>query len=175
MDPIRLMGIREQVQRAEFFLAQAGSSSDARHKHWYLVASVYFARAAVEIILEATDNAVAREQVESALAEKLPNYSLMERIRIHDFHRFGLLQRAGTFLGGAVKLTANRGSVEIALPDSGLTTTVTGWSAVRKQRPLLTRGDEVFDDDGKKWLRLEFVVSEFVAALPRAVDFLEEL
>jgi len=85
-----------------------------------LIAAIYPARAIVELMLEALDKKELtsfqnkdagknRGEFENLIAPKLPQYYLIEKIRIHDFHRFGCLPpqpgERVLFYGGPIKLT----------------------------------------------------------------------
>jgi hypothetical protein len=158
MSSIRLRGILEQYERARFFLAEGKASEDEVARFRRLVAVIYFARAVVELMLECADKqeiAITRAAVESELLKRLPYSPLIERLRIHDFHRFGLLQDACTFLGGPVKITASCGGAELAISSNGIVKATSGSSRIEEHRSLLTRNGEVFDDEGQRWVRVE--------------------
>ena len=48
----RFQGILEQFERAKLFLAEARASKDRKDRFRRLVASIYFSRAIVELMLE---------------------------------------------------------------------------------------------------------------------------
>jgi hypothetical protein len=187
-DP-RVRGVREHYARARLFLREALASSDPADRFRRLVAAVYPARAAVEVMLDAAkwqhlnayrnaDGNQSRKDLEAVIAPKLPRYFLLEKVRIHDFHRFGVLPQAGLFLHGPVKLTASRGDAGIAVPltpGEGRTVIETGNSRVQEQRPLQMMGDQVFDEDANAYFGLDKVLADYLDALPAVIEEFERL
>jgi len=114
-DP-RVAGVREHYERVKFFHALAERCSDPVGKFRLLVAGVYSARGVVELILDKADKGQlnrTRQDLEPHLRAQIPWYDLIERIRIHDFHRFGLVLPDPRFrvtsLCGPVDLQARKG------------------------------------------------------------------
>ena len=91
-----------------------------------------------------------RERYEHTLLP-LAHYALIERMRIHDFHRFGLLPPdpnfSSVFIGGPIRATAQPGAAQIALEGSGLKVSITGNSRVNLQRPLVEQDGMFLDED----------------------------
>ena len=103
----------------------------------HLVAAVYFARATVELTLEAArkqEITKSPKDLEKFLVAQPPRYHLVVKIRIRDFHRFGVLQRPGLFVGGPIKLrlSGKRGFASIALTAKGLLKRTTKGSVVKE-------------------------------------------
>jgi hypothetical protein len=90
-----------------------------------MVAAIYSCRAFSELLLEAADHRelrvedryLTRQDVEADLMSRLPFYFLVERIRIHDFHRFGISppnpQVNQVFIGGPITLKTQHGTAAI--------------------------------------------------------------
>lgn len=178
----RSEGIWEQLDRAQAFLREAKASKDQLFRFRHAIAAAYFGRAVIELMLEAAakeEVSRSREELEGLLREVLPRYNLIEKIRIHDFHRFGLtLHQRGVLAGGPVKLKvakAKGSTAAIALGPTGLIKTATGASKIVEERVLLTREDRVLDDETGEWLEIDKAVAEFVTALPAAIDRFESL
>jgi hypothetical protein len=97
---------------------------------------------------------VNRDTLERQISGKLPYYPLIERIRIHDFHRFGLVppdpNLKQVMFGGPMKLMAQKGAAAVALTPQGQRASTTGNSQVQFQRPLLVQDGDFFDDDSSK-------------------------
>lgn len=98
------------------------------------------------MILEAADKGElsrTREELKLHLREQIPWYDLIERIRIHDSHRFGLMPPGPRFtfvmVAQPVKLRAQDGDAIYRVPASGLEKLTTGTSDIQEQRPLLSR------------------------------------
>jgi len=171
-DP-RLQGIIEQYERAKVFRREAQSYNDPRERLRRLMASVYFARAIVEIMLESADMEVvkiSRPDLERRLIALLPGYMLLEKLRIHDFHRFGVLPRQGWFMGGLVKLRAQGGHAVIALGADGPEVSTSGNSKVVGQRPLNMEGDMVLDEEAGQYVTIDQVLDRYLEAIPRAIS-----
>lgn len=170
-DP-RLRGIIEQYERAKLFLCEAQESGDPIDRFRRLIASVYFARAIVEIMLEAAVMEVvkiARDELERRLVAVLPGYLLLEKVRIHDFHRFGVIPIRGVSLGGLVRLRVQSGHAAIALGPDGPEISTSGQSQVIQQRALYMAGDRVFDDESGQYVTLEQLLTTYLEAVPRAI------
>jgi hypothetical protein len=169
----RVEGIREQFERSKLFLKEASASTDRLARFRRLVASIYFARAVVELMLEAADKQEVkkgRKELEKMLKSTLPRYLLIEKLRIHDFHRFGLLERPGFFLGGTIKLIANQGGASLRITPWGPKITLTGSSRVKRMRPLTMNGDKALDEDKNEYIPIERILSEYLDAVPKAID-----
>lgn len=91
-DP-RISGVKEQHRRIRSFLKIADNEKDAATVFRLHIACIYFARGIIELIFEAADKkqiSSSREQLKEQLPGKLRWFNLIEKIRIHDFHRFGI-------------------------------------------------------------------------------------
>jgi hypothetical protein len=171
-DP-RLQGIIEQYERAKLFVGEAQNYSDPRDRFRRLMAAVYFARAIVELMLESADMEVVkipRPDLERRLIAMLPGYMLLEKLRIHDFHRFGVLPRPGWFMGGLVTLRAQRGHAVLALGDDGPEISTSGNSKVIGQRPLHMEAGRVFDEDTAQYVTIDHILERYLEAVPVAIS-----
>ena len=86
-------GILEHFERVVLFNNLAHHLQDAGHRYRLFLAAIYSCQAIVELMYEeCTDKlvSVTREELKAALKPLLPGFSLIEKIRIHDFHRFGI-------------------------------------------------------------------------------------
>jgi hypothetical protein len=186
MEGPRLRGIREHLERAQFLFDTAQGESDPKAVFRLMLAAVYSCRAITELMLEAAGKQevnspddptvkLTRTELEALVSAKLPFYALIERIRIHDFHRFGLVPPDPTkrelMLGGTVKLLAQGGGAAYAIASNGPHTSVTGPSKVQPQRPLLVDDGLFFDDESSKYVTLSAVVEQF---LVKAGDVISE-
>jgi hypothetical protein len=186
----RLAGVVEQFQRLRWLLGSADKAPNAETRFRVLILAVYPARAMTEIMLEAamkqelqgyqdSDEKKTRDEFESTHLSSLPFYLLIEKIRIHDFHRFGCTPVfPGVLLRGPLKLTASAGEVAIALPvggEGGKQVVTTGKSKVQEQRPLLQRGDEFWDDASNAYLKLDQILVPFINAVQPVIAKFESL
>lgn len=162
MEGPRLRGTREHLERAQFLLDLAVKEKDAKAAYRLMLAAVYSCRALTELMFEAAEKQevkhlndpnpkVNRDTLEGQISGKLPYYTLVERIRIHDFHRFGLVppdpNLKQVMFGGPMKLMAQKGAAAVAVTAQGPRASTTGNSQVQFQRPLLVQDGEFFDDD----------------------------
>ena len=143
MEHPRLRGVREHLERAHFLLDLAVKGKDAKAAYRLMLAAVYSCRALTELMLEAAqkqemkhlkdpDPKVNRDTLEGQISGKLPYYPLVERIRIHDFHRFGLVppdpnRKQGMF-AGPMKLMVQKGTAAVAVTAQGPRAPTTGNS-----------------------------------------------
>lgn len=174
----RLEGITEQFERAKLFFNEAIQSTDKLDKFRRFVATIYFAGAIAEIMLDAAKNKeikVSKNALKKILIAKLPRCMLVIKLRTHDFHRFGLLERAGMFMGGPVKLTASNGMVQVRYTAQGPVVTKTGNSKFEGQRPLLMCGDKVFDEEQGVYVSLQEVLSDYLTAVPEVIEEFRKL
>jgi hypothetical protein len=186
----RTRGIREHLERARFLLSLSEKEESSTSKYHLMLASMYSCRAICELMLEAAEkqevkslnannSTSSRNALEALILPKLPYYSLIERIRIHDFHRFGLVAPNPEFIetmyGGPIKLTAQRGMASIAIPPSGPVVTLTGGSSIKMQRPLLVSDGKFFDDDSSTYVDLGEILNAFLAKAPQVVSEFAQL
>lgn len=177
-DP-RVAGVREHYERVKFFHALAEGCPDPTGKFRLLLAGVYSARAVVELIVEAVVdkgqeapekgqiNAM-RKNLKARLRKQIPWYDLIERVRIHDFHRFGLvppdLRFRAMMLGGPVALGARKGTAIYCVAATGPKKLTTGNSEIREQRPLLSTDGKFFDDTTRQYISLDKIIRDFIRA-----------
>ena len=169
----RLEGVNEQLERAKLFLSEAANSKDPVDRLRRFMASNYFARAIAEIMFEASEKQEmerSRDELNLLFEQDIPHFRLLEKIRIHDFHRFGILHRAErVFVGGPIKLKVSGGVAALRIGSDGFQVITTGQSEVNQQRPLITSGDQVFDEESNKYLSFEEVLTKYLAAVPAVI------
>ena len=180
LDP-RVAGVREHYERIRLFLHLAGETAEPAGKFRLMMAPIYCARAVIELMFEAADKQqvpTTREDLKKTLPSKLPWFNLIERIRIHDFHRFGLTppnpDMIMSFQGGPIKLRAQKGAAIYTIQANGPKAIVSGDSSVEEQRPLLRKDDGFFDDDTKQYVTLEKILSDFLDAVPAVIAQFEK-
>jgi len=186
----RLLGIKEQHFRALRFLRLSRSCKKQESKFRNLIAAVYPARAIAELMLESArkqeltgfrnkDMEKSARDFEQVLEPKLPYYSLVKKIRFHDFHRFGCIPpnpaHHNVFLGGPVKLVAKKGKAAIVLTSKGPEYIETGDSSIKQQRPLCTKDGFFFDEVSEQYLSLETILEEYLQAIPKTIAEFESL
>jgi hypothetical protein len=181
-------GIHEHVERVGFFFDLARTVPDPKSRYRLMLAAIYSCRAATELMLEAAekqeirslvnpDAKVRRDDLEERLRPQIPFYDLIERIRIHDFHRFGLEppdeNTSHVMLGGPVKVL---GGASVAVTDAGLEVSLpTKAAAVKFNRPLLSHDGDFFDEGSKRYVTLDEILSAFLAASPTFLLEVERL
>ena len=176
----RLAGIIEQFERAKLFYNESIRSTEKLDRFRRFIATIYFGRAVVELMLEAAEKQevnMTRGDLEKILICKLPRYLLIEKLRIHDFHRFGLLLRQGFFGGGPFKLIlkASKDRVTLQETSQGPMITKTGKSEIKEQRVLRMKGDKVFDEEQGEYVSLQEVLSDYLDAIPQAIEEFRKL
>jgi hypothetical protein len=175
-DP-RAAGMREHLARTTMFLEVARSTRDPVARFRFLIAGIYFARGIVELMFEAADKEQVssnRDQLKHQLPRKLPWYALIERLRIHDFHRFGLTppdaKMKVLFQGGPIKLRSRKGAAVYTITSQGPQAHVTGASSINEQRPLLGSDGKFFDEETKQCVSLEQILTDFAKAAPAVIE-----
>jgi hypothetical protein len=180
----RLQGIYEHLGRVQLLFALAQQISDAQTKYRLLIISVYSCRAITEIMLEAAEKQEVRgftnrKALEIQIESKIPFYFLIERIRIHDFHRFGLVPPDPNFkqvmLRGKIEMIAQKGEVLMSVSPEGYQVETTGNSRIKLQRPLLTKDDEFFDDELQQYVSIEQVLKIYIENIPTIISEFEAL
>jgi len=181
----RLEGVKEQYIRARHFLKLALLCKKQKSKFRNLIAAVYPARAIVELMLEAAEKqelcdfkdkntTASRAKLEKVIEPRIPYYSLIEKIRIHDFHRFGCIPPdqayQAKFLGGPVKLTANKGTASVVITPKELKYIQTGNSSIKRQRPLCTKDGLFLDEQSDQYLSLEVILKEYLIAIYQVIN-----
>ena len=149
-DP-QVAGVKEHHSRIQSFLEIANNTEDSATVFRLYIACIYFAQGIIELIYEAADNKQipsSREQMKEQLSEKLRWFKLIEKIRLHDFHRYGITppnQNMNVcFLGGPIKLKAQKGHAIYKIPSSGPKIETSGHSTVHEQQPLLYKNGLFF-------------------------------
>jgi len=180
----RMQGINEQYRRARRFVQLACRCKKPSTRFANLIAAVYPARAVVELMLEAAekqelkkfhnkDIKQSRKDFEEVLTPKLPHYYLLEKIRIHDFHRFGCLppdpHYQHVFLGGTIKLKATKGIAGLKVTPKGPEFVQTGNSSIQQQRPVHVQCGRFYEEETGKLLPLEQILEEYLNAIPQAI------
>ena len=175
----RLAGVREQVGRAQMHLSEALASSDPTTRFRKLIAAVYPGRAAIEIMRVAATQGeltVNLDDLDERVGAVLPRHELIHLIRLHDFHRFGVMPRPGVLVGGPMRLkSSKRGVAQVQFLPSGPQITKSGNANVILNRPLQTDADRVFDDASSEWVPIEQAIREYVEGLPAALAIFEGL
>jgi hypothetical protein len=106
------------------------------------------------------------DDCETKLAPRLPYYYLLEKIRIHDFHRFGCLPPSkdtqSVFYGGPMKLTASRGIAAKVIASNGPKSITSGGSSIKEQRSLCSLDGMFFYDEKGKYVELDILLNEYL-------------
>jgi hypothetical protein len=179
-DP-RVSGVKEHHGRIQTFLRLARDSEDPTVMFRLHIACIYFARGIIELIFEAADKKqipTSREKLKKTLTEKLRWYNLIERIRIHDFHRFGIVlpnpDIKTLFQGGPIKLKAKNGCAAYSILPAGPNIETTGDSSVIMQRPLISNDGRFFDEETKKCVTLEQILEDFLLDVTKVIKEFEK-
>jgi hypothetical protein len=184
-----MQGILEHIKRAQFFFGLGCQHADTPSSYRLKLAAIYSCRAVVDLMLESAkqgevkgfdglDEQARGKALEELISGEIPFYSLITRIRIHDFHRFGILPpnpaKLTMTFGGPAKLQTEKGSAAIAVGPEGARTAVTGASQVKQQRSLLNVDGSFFDEESSTVVDLDTVLSTFLNAAPAIVSDFEE-
>jgi hypothetical protein len=159
----------EHLARARFFLEQAKSQSDPQKASWFLIASIYPARAIVELMVDYLKTGQLKgdhEDFRAAAAEKVRYFKVVEYLRDHDFHRRAVRFIPGQAMYGPIKLgTGKSPRASAAVTASGVEgrmekqTTKTG--SVKQDRPLQIRGFEI-NVEGEGWVQIDRILDTYL-------------
>ncbi len=89
----RLAGVKEQLARAKVLLEEAHAVRDYDVAFPKLIAAVYPARAALEILREAAklgELSVSPREFDRLVDERVPRWRLIHAVRVRDFHHYGV-------------------------------------------------------------------------------------
>lgn len=190
----RVAAITEHLARVKWFLDIAVKPPDAIASFRLLMAGVYFARGAVEIMLDAAECGELKQftnpkgqkknynDAEAQIQPMLPNYELIERIRIHDFHRHGCLPpypgRSSAGVSGRIAIHIQKGQknkawAQYSLPATGPTFKKRGGASLSGQRELVHSDGRYFDEHSKGYLSLDQILKPYIEALPAVIKWFE--
>lgn len=185
----RVRGIREHLERARLLVSLAREQRQPECAYRLRLAAVYSCRAIADLMLEAAekqevkalrdpDPKTNRKKLEEEIAKTLPFYTLIEHIRIHDFHRFGITPPdpavCKVMVGGPAQLTAQKGMVAMRITSKGIEVVTSGNSKATMQRPLLNEDGAFFDDQSSKYVALEEIVDTFLSKAPDTISQFEK-
>ena len=183
-DSQRLRGIKEHFARVELFFSLSSHIADTQAKYRLLMAAIYSCRAIPELLLTAAWNGDVeslkhlasderRTACESAIRPLLPFYDLVERIRIHDFHRLGVVAPHPDYKTHVISGPLKVGGTSVVLTDAGLQ--AADPTRVKFQRPLLIDDGLFFDDESRRYVTLEEVLAAFIGSGSTFLDAFDRL
>lgn len=179
-DPL-VAGVREHFDRVRFFTKLAAKCCDPTGRFRLLLAGVYSARGVMELMFEAADKEElnrSRDDLKTHFTENIPWYDLIEKIRIHDFHRFGLVppnpRLRAMMQAGPITLQAHKGAAIYKVPAGGPEKITTGNSIIKEQRPLLSHDGKFFNDATRQYVSLEVILRDFIDCSVEVIKEFEE-
>jgi len=151
-------GLPEHLLRARFFLEQSQGEADPQKKSWFIMASVYPARAVVEVTVDYFKTGKLKGEFRdflSVAAEKVRYFKTIEYLRDHDFHRRAVRFVPGRqAMFGPIRLSTGnspRGSAAFIGAMGEPLEAQTGKSGyVKQDRPVQIRGFEI-DIEEEGW------------------------
>ena len=174
---VRVLGVNEHYERLQMFYDLASKETISNKKFRFLMAAIYSAQSIIEIITDSSRKGLLRvtpEQLEREQFSNFPRYELIEKIRIHDFHRFGLVLPDSHFktlsINGPIKLKAHKGTAIYSIPHK----ICTGNSHIEEQRPLLINDGKFFDEKKGEYVTLEQIVRDFLENIPAVIGWFKE-
>ena len=186
----RLAGVKEHFTRALLYrrLAKDLPREDAYRLE---IAAIYSCRALADIMITAAEKQEVRgfqnanekqskTDFEAHIAPRLTYYELVARIRIHDFHRFGIRPPSETFLetfyGGPIELIAQSGGAVLqTLTPNGPKVETSGGGRIKPGRALIQWDGKFFDDGSCQYLTLEQVLDAFLSSAQNVIAEFETL
>lgn len=117
-----LRGIVEHLERARLFATGADAATSLQDAFRYWIAATYSVRAILQLLRDAAKRGelhVDAQRLDRFLEERFPRYRLVRRLRIDDFHRFGLLGPGHMRLEHTMRLPAyGQGNIELTVNDA---------------------------------------------------------
>ncbi len=175
-DP-RISGVQEHYDRIQTFLDLERKSKEPTVIFRLQVACIYFARGIIELMIDAYKKGcltISREQLDEILKKELRWFMLIEKIRIHDFHRFGLIppnpKTKRLFLGGPIELKASQGKAVYSIQPTGIKKEETGNSKIKEKRPLICDDGRFYDDETNKYVTMEQILKDFMCDVPAIIN-----
>jgi hypothetical protein len=178
----RALGVDEHLKRIEL-LHRLAASQPLPDSYRLLISALTSCQAIVTIMLEAA----MMDEVPAVVASPeakwqtfkeeirpwFPYFDLIEAVRIHDFHRFGIVppdpNRIEFRFQGPMKLTARSGVASVVFTSAGRTPTTSGNSTVKGQRPLTINDGAFFDEASGSYVRPEAIINAFLSQAPAAI------
>jgi hypothetical protein len=166
--------VTDHVARAEFFLVNALQIDDIVKFNWLLMSGVNSARAAVEIVLTDWDRVYKKGDTDIFLSDaevKIRHFLLIATIRVHDFHRSAVhLKPNAVMLHGPIKTkTGSQPNSMVGIfidPETAkLKEIKTRNASIKYDRPLQTRGIEVYDFAIDTYVPLHVALQEYLEDL----------
>jgi len=177
----RASGIEEHLKRIEL-LHRLAASQPLADRYRLLISALTSCQAIVTIMLEAAmvdevPVAPSPEGKWQTFKEEIrpwfPYFDLVEVVRVHDFHRFGIIPPDPNSIEfhfqGPMKLTARGGGASVVFTPSGPAITTSGQSTVKGQRPLTINDGAFFDEASGSFVRPEVIVEAFLSQAPTAI------
>ena len=120
-----------------------------------------------------------RQDLKTWFENEISFFLLIEKIRIHDFHRFGCLPPSNkyitSFIGGPIKLTASSGYAGMQISSKGEAISTSGNSSINKQRPLYNNDGLFYDESSDSYIKLEYILEEYTKSLENIVSKFKKL
>ena len=180
-DP-RILGMKEHLHRIKRFSRNAKRCKKQESKFRNLISAIYPARAIAELMFECADKKLinqSRDDLKKWFEEEISFFLLIEKIRIHDFHRFGCLPPSKKyktlFIGGPIKLRASSGYASIQMSPKGKTTVTTGNSSIAEQRPLYNDDGLFYDESSDSYKKLDDIIEKHTQSLEKIISKFEKL
>jgi hypothetical protein len=167
----------EHLSRARFFLEQSRLQSDTEKQSRFVIASVYPARAVIEVMVDHLKRGMFKGEFSEFLteaAEKVRYFKAVEYLRDQDFHRRAVQFVPGRqAMFGPIRLnTGNspRGSAAFGGAMGEPMEAQTGKSGyVKQDRPLQIRGFEI-DVEGEGWVPIDRVLETYLREVEEFIE-----
>ncbi len=168
-----IRGILEHHERAYLFAAEAAAAPGPRaaFRHW--MASVYSLRAAIELMRETAKRGelhVGIDRLDQLVDSLMPRSRLIRRLRIRDFHHYGVMGPRHLMLQFQIRLPAygqGRATFYVDPSNPRLRLRISGRS--RNYSFFMTSGLLVQDELEPVPISLRRLVAEQLNQLPKTV------
>jgi len=177
-----LDGLNAKYRRARTLLDGALACTDRTSRFDKLVSAIEPAVGIPEQITQARQGRfreirIGKSELRRHLIGELPHLELLEKLRIHDFHRAGLTAPAGTTtIHGEIRLEARGpgGFAQHGLtwPDNKpITRHSAGGSVTLDNKMVYQHEDTFLDETMGQYFSLEVLLSEFLEKAPVVIEW----
>lgn len=168
---IETIPVSDHYLRAIHFLDQSRRASDLNGFNWNILASIYSARAIVEVIYDHFKRDFASQDADAFLEEarnSVRRFRLIESIRVQDFHRRAIRFAPNMFsMAGPIttKTGTQRGSLAGLSVDPAtgkITEHKLRNASVKYDRPVAINGLTAHDSEADEYVQIDIAVEQYL-------------
>lgn len=172
-EDLRIAGVEEQVERAKLLFEEARAAPTFADAFRKLIAAVYPARAAVELMRESAKRGelvVSLGEFDRRLSELVPRHRLIWAVRIRDFHRYGVVGGGRMVVESQITLPPHCEAEFSMYPDPANPRPVINLSDPSGSYKFLLTSDVVVQDETEpEAISYWTLLGDYLEQLPKAI------